>query len=172
MRATRFQQRVLNQPLATLPRVNLFAVLDHTMCEDDYETLTQRQRANLAQYLIEFRELAAQDPQRPKVAVIDVARDPLREVDSELSVEQVRTLRTNSKHLWILPVLEVAVTFGHRIRLISRSEKCRLAGILPESLQGLDERGLEIAIGNTIPVALIGVVMWPLYRAWLHMETK
>ena len=121
----------------------------------------------------QYRELC-HDPNCEKAArtvgVVDIARDPLKGVDSKIAVGCVRTLRTNNSHLWLLPSPQLEATFGDRGRRLNRDEKCRLAGLVPESLSELDEPDLEIAIGNTIPVPLVGVVLAPVLRAWAHME--
>ena len=53
--------------------------------------------------------------------------------------------------------------------MLSWQEKARLSGIVPESLEGLSIAGIEQALGNTIPVPLIGTIMAPVLLAWREM---
>ena len=47
-----------------------------------------------------------------------------------------------------------------------------MAGIVPESLRLLSDQELDKAIGNTIPVPLIGTVMFPVLRAWVDYQRQ
>jgi hypothetical protein len=100
------------------------------------------------------------------VAIVDVARDPFGQVDATAVAGGTRTLRTNCAYLWILPSTAWVPTFGVRGRFLSRDEKCRIAGLVPSSLSGLSDNDVTRAVGNTIPPPLVGVVMYPVLRAW------
>ena len=105
---------------------------------------------------------------RPRKLPLDVSRDPLKLFDAARVLEGTNTLRTTGSHLWVLPSAQAASTFGHRGRFLTRSEKARCAGIVPESLSDLTDAEFETAIGNTIPVPLIGTIMYPVLRAWVE----
>lgn len=165
LRQSPLQKRVLAAPLLRRPAVDLIHFLDMTDAPKDVDTLTLRQHANLLHYAKRFDALTSA---ATTVGVVDVARDPMRDIDSGISVGGVRTLRTNNSHLWILPGPAYRKDIGSMGRFLNRSEKCRVAGVVPSSLASLSDRELSRAIGNTIPVALCGHVLFPLCRAWVH----
>ena len=161
LRATPLQRRVLAANPLSRPPVDIMQFLDKTSQPADYDRLSFRQKINLTQQLDDFRQAES-----TTVGIVDVARDPLRAFDSEPSVGCTRTLRTNCCSLWILPGKSFEAVFGEKGRFLNRSEKCRLAGIVPSSLAMLSDSDLDQAIGNTIPVPLIGHVLYPVLRAW------
>jgi len=174
LRATPFQRRVFSMAVPSWGEVDIVHFSSPVASPDDWRSLSLRQQTNVLEYLEQYRELC-RDPNCEKAArtvgVVDIARDPLKGVDGKIAIGGVRTLRTNNSHLRLLPSPQLEATFGERGRRRNRDEKCRLAGLVPESLSELDEPpDLEIAIGNTIPVPLIGVVLAPVLRAWAHME--
>ena len=93
----------------------------------------------------------------------------MRDTDSHIEHNAVRTLRTNNSGLWVLPSDAYKGIFGEKGRLLSRKEKCRLAGVVPSSLRDLSDSDIEIVIRNTIPVPLAGVMLGPLFRAFIEM---
>lgn len=172
MRSTPFQRRVLSAAPRSWPDVDIISFLDQVAAPDDWDELSLRQKINVEEQLEQFH-IACAAPGSTcagTVAVVDVARDPLRSIDSKFTVGGTRTLRTNCSHLWILPSPRWQSVFGQRGRRLNRAEKCRVAGIVPGSLSELAEPDLDIAVGNTIPVPLIGVVLAPVLRAWAQME--
>ena len=48
------------------------------------------------------------------------------------------------------------------------SEKCRVAGIKPKSMDLMQEDDIEVALGNTIPVGLIGCDVVPVFRSCIQ----
>jgi hypothetical protein len=166
MRATAFQRRVLAQPLLSWPRVDVLGFLDQVRSDVDFEQISFRQQLNVIEQLEGFhRDL--REGLVASVAIVDVGRDPASKFDSTRAVGSTRTLRTNCSHLWVLPSPELIPAFGPKGRLLNRQEKCKVAGIRPSSLADLDAEALDTAIGNTIPVALVGVVLFPVFRAWI-----
>lgn len=105
------------------------------------------------------------------MAVCDAARDTLKNVDSGVCIEGTHTLRTNNSHLWVLPAPEVQKDFGDFGRLLTIKEKCRVSGVLPSSLSDLDDEQIELSLGNTIPIPLIGTVLLPVLRAWAEIRS-
>lgn len=167
MRQTRFQKRVLSQPYFAWPQVELLSFLDHEPADGDWEQLSTRQKVNALEYLRQFQGRVAESGWRRTVAIADVARDPMLSFDTVFSIGYMRTLRTNCSHLWLLPSEDLQSSFGPRGRFLSRSEKCRAAGIVASSVVSLSDTQLCTALGNTIPVPLIGIVSFPLFRAWI-----
>ena len=60
--------------------------------------------------------------------------------------------------------------FGERGRFLTIEEKCRLVGIELASVRpfiGLGSDFAEVAIGNSIPVTLVGSVRIPILCVWI-----
>ena len=163
LRQTPLQRRLLSTAPLSRPRVDIIHFLDPSPSTEDWYALTLRQQVNLLEQLHSFQSSCAPDA---TVAIVDVARDPLGQVDATAVVGGTRTLRTNCAYLWVLPSAAWVPTFGSRGRFLSRAEKCRIAGLVPSSMAGLSDNDVERAVGNTIPPPLIGVVMYPVLRAW------
>ena len=169
LQVSRFQKRLLWQPLLSWPRVRLTDFIDMEASPEDWAALTIRQQLNVESQLAEFASLLKKSPRAEvSVALIDSSRDPHGKVDAGICIEASRTLRTNNLGLWLLPSEDLKDKIGPKGRKLSRLEKCRLAGISAESLEGMTDTEVEVAIGNTIPVSLIGVVLYPLFRCALQ----
>jgi hypothetical protein len=164
LRQTALQRRVLDAAPFKHPSVDILHFLDQSSSDDDWGGLTLRQQVNVLHQLSEFRQDLSVIA---RVGVVDIARDPLREMDSKIQVGGTRTLRTNCSHLWILPGQLLVPTFGPRGRLLNRAEKCRISGIVPSSLASLSAAEVDTAVGNTIPVPLVGHILYPVLRAWV-----
>ena len=166
MRAARSQLRVLRQPFAPQSVCSLLSVLDKTACDSDWMDLTLRQQCNVLAQLdaFEARRQTLDDP--PAVGIIDACRDTLLRVDSDACLDSTRTLRTNCGSLWIVPGLEFRSTFGQHGRKLNRVEKCRCAGLVDTALDSLSPIEVDRAVGNTIPVPLMGTVLAPLLKAF------
>lgn len=162
------QQRIFQQPLKTWPQVNIEDFLERSRSDEDVNSLSVKQRLNLQEQLSRFRSELAQASGVARIAICDIARDPLRPYDSQVSVGSSRTLRTNCSYLWILPSEEAAQEYGPMGRFLRRCEKARFAGIVPSSLRGMSDSQVDVALGNTILVPLIGVVMGPVIRCWVE----
>ena len=108
--------------------------------------------------------------ERPAPGVVVFARDPTGHVDSEFSVDQVATLRTNNHTLWLFPPTSMVSVFGAKGRLMTIVEKARCAGFADGALRGLLKckrlHDAEVALGNTIPVPMVGNVLAPILRMW------
>jgi site-specific DNA-cytosine methylase len=142
--------------------------LDKVAQPDDFEHLSVTQQLNVLMQL----DTLAQEGSR-HVGVVDAARDPCKPMDSAIAVNRTRTLRTNNSHLWILPATAAQrLVYGERGRLMNRAEKARMAGITPFSLGKLTTAALETAVGNTIPVPLIGAVLVPILAAWRVLKQR
>ena len=165
LRTTRRLQRILCQPPLSFPQVDILNFLDDVQSEGDYSSLSVKQQVNLLAQLEEFHR-QCETVETEQVAIVDVARDPLKSAfDKTFAVGRTRTLRTNCTHLWILPSPRLA-RFGPKGRFLNRAEKARCAGLKPESLTDLNDAELCRAVGNTIPVSLIGTIMFPVLCAW------
>ena len=167
LRATPLQRRLLRAPPVRRPAADIVELLDQAAQADDWELLTLRQQVNLLAQLDAFR---ATEASRTTIGICDVARDPLRKMDGDISTGRTKTLRTNCSHLWILPGHDAAHRhiFGDKGRLLNRSEKCRLSGMVPSSLRDLTSHEVDVAVGNTIPVPLIGCILYPVLRCWVE----
>ena len=55
----------------------------------------------------------------------------------------------------------------HSRMIRNRNEKARISGVHPASLRHLSDKALVTALGNCIPVPLIGNVTPPYLRVWL-----
>jgi site-specific DNA-cytosine methylase len=169
LQSTRRLRRISSQPPFAWPPVKLIDFLDLQPCATDWERLSTRQQVNVLEQLQKFRLTSSED-EGQDVAVADISRDPLRPYDSSVAVDSTHTLRTNSAHLWLLPSARLSEKLGPKGRLLNRSEKCRAAGIVPETLSSLTDYELDFAIGNTIPVPLIGTILYPVLRAWAEAQ--
>ena len=164
MRRLSIQRKWLNAGPQRYSPVPLIDFLDKTQDDASWDSLGFRQRCNLDWHLAEWSK---QDRDSP--GLVDVARDPARPMESSISIGASRTLRTNCAALWILPPTAMIQTFGCRGRFLSSVEKCRLAGIVPSSMQALinnNSLAVDTAVGNCIPVPLVGSVMLPLLVMW------
>ena len=126
-----------------------------------------RQRINLSERIKTFRRQLEEQgiADKEEVAICDIARDPLKSF-AEVTTGYVACFRTNNAHLWVLPSLPLVGKLGDLGRLMTVAEKARCAGLVPESLASLRTHDSEVAIGNTIPVPLIGAIMLPVLKAW------
>ena len=167
MRASPRQRRILAAPRVRSPPVDIASFLDPIESPGDLDALTTRQQINLMEYLDSFQ--SSLEP-GSLYAIVDVERDPVRRVESTYSIGCVRTLRTNMSRLWVLPRGQAVHIIGNVGRLFSKDERCRSAGVVPSSLTCLTNADVHKAIGNTIPVPLIGTVMYPVLRAWIEMQ--
>ena len=175
LQSTRRLRHLCSQPPRSFPRVNLIDYLDLALSDDDWFQLTLRQQLNVTFHLDEFENKCKADSNEDsarKVAIIDAARDPLRKFESKLVTGKTSTLRTNSSHLWLIPSPGTQHLLGRRGRFLSSAEKCRCAGILPSSVISMTPLQIDTAIGNCIPVPLIGTVLFPVVRAWAEFEAS
>jgi len=172
LRSTRRLQRLSSQTPMSWPAVDILDFLHQSPATDDWDSLTVRQQVNVMEHVEQFEKECAtfEDPERPRVAIADVARDCMKRVESGRVVGHTNTLRTNCSHLWIVPSPAAKAIFGTRGRFLNRAEKSRCAGMVPESLAALSDAELDVAIGNTIPVGLIGTIMFPVVRSWAECE--
>ena len=164
-------QRLLwgRQPRRVEP-VPLRAALDPIAEPSDYEGLTINQKLNVDERLREWEDVRHRREPPAEIAIVDIARDTAKKFDGDLGIDESHTLRLNNAHLWIVPASHLYDVYGKKGRLLTFDEKCRLCGIVPQSLGGLSPSSIETALGNCIPVPLIGTVMVPLLRAWLEMH--
>lgn len=162
MRMTIFQRKLLMAKLPVLPAISLLSFLDLEGSDTDFEGLTLHQQLNVASQVQLFHGICGE----ALVGVIDSARDFFKGFDNAIAVDCVHTLRTSNKGLWLLPSPSMQGTFGKYGRFLRVSEKARLSGIVPSSLKGLCDSDAERALGNTIPVPLIGTVMVPMLAAF------
>ena len=170
MRATPFQRRVLSAPLKQWPAPDITDFLDRKASDSDWHDLTVRQQVNVLEQLQRFGEMCSERPPGTyTVGIVDIARDASKPIDSKITIGGTKTLRTNCSHLWVLPSPELSDTFGAKGRFLNRAEKCRLAGMVPRSLEEMPEGALEVAIGSAIPLPLMWVVMAPVLRVWIQM---
>ena len=84
--------------------------------------------------------------------IVDIGRDPLRGMCTDIAVNKTRTLRTPCADIWLLPSNNLTRTSG--------------AGVVLASMIALSEQDVDRAIGNTIPVPMMGCVMFPCLKAW------
>ena len=96
----------------------------------DFDTLTPQQQTNVICQLEVFRAMVAYGNAN-HVGVVDIARDALKETDTNIAAGSVHTLRTHNAFLWLLPSAEHEAEFGPRGRLLRDAEKCRCAGVVP-----------------------------------------
>lgn len=158
-------------PSVHRPEVDLQDFLDRERRDSDFEGLTLRQQVNVLEQMSVFEKmLCCAGEGKECVGVCDIARDPTKGFDSQICVGGTRTLRTNCSHLWLLPSSGLKEIYGPHGRFLSREEKCRVCGIRPSSVASMPSAALEMALGNTILVPLIGTVLFPVLRAWISME--
>ena len=62
--------------------------------------------------------------------------------------------------------------FGPRGRLLKDSEKARLTGIAPQSVDMLSSLSLQTAIGNSIPVPFVACILAPVVRALVEARRR
>ena len=109
------------------------------------------------------------------VAIVDIARDPTGACAfSEcIGFDCCKTLRLNNSDLWILPHKSVTAQLGPHGRRLRLDEKALITGIKPSSLVPfVSKHDAEKALGNTIPVPLIGTVLAPLLCSWSMMTRQ
>ena len=95
------------------------------------------------------------------------------QVDGDFTVGHSRTFRTNCNNLWLLPSPDLQEVLGERGRRMNRNEKSRFCGIVPESIAPyLNEEEFHRAIGNCIPVGMIGLCLYPVLKSWCVHESK
>lgn len=171
MRATRFQKRILSQPLVELPLVDITEIVESIPNPTDWEFASVKQKVNVMSQLETFQAMRLADPTLSEIAVTDCCRDPNGCVDKRISIGHFRTLRTNSADVWLLPGTpqweEVLGKYGRRA---TRAEKALASGFCHEWFSELSSLEFDRVMGNTIPVQMAGIVLLPLLRAWGHME--
>lgn len=162
MHRTLFQRMVLGAPLTSFPPVSLMHFLELEADDQDFDNLTLHQQLNVMSQMERFHSECGSSP----VGCVDCGRDIFKGYDNTIAHDSTHTLRTSNKNLWLLPAPSTQHIFGTHGRLLRVSEKARLSGIVPSSLRGLPVADAERALGNTIPVPLIGLVLLPLPRVW------
>ena len=169
MIATEFQKRIVQQPLPSLPPVDITIIVEKTACPSDWNCATLKQKMNVTVQQEKFEEARSLDHSLSEIAVTDCSRDPDGQVDSQLSIGHFRTLRTNCSDLWLLPGTSYwKSVIGPHGRRATRAEKAWASGFDPSCLASLSNAEFEKAIGSTIPVPLAGVILIPMLRAWMH----
>jgi len=119
MRASRFQARILQQPLQNLLRMDITAVIDRESKPADFENCTLKQKMNILTQqdtFLKIRHDGSCDASMSEVAVIDASRDPTGSFDKDLTVGWMRTLRTNNQDVWLLPSGKWITILGKRTR--------------------------------------------------------
>ena len=167
MRATDDQKIILDAPLKTIDRRPLKDFLD-LETGDDFGQQTIRQQTNILMQLEAFhKKLETMEPTVPKpdLAVIECTRDPVKGF-SDPTYDSVPCFRCSNNSLWILPSPGMQSTFGMQGRLLKKQEKARLCGIVYESVATLGDEAFHRAVGNAIPVPLLGAVLAPVLSAW------
>ena len=103
------------------------------------------------------------------VAIVDIARDVTKAFGEVVGFDVLRTLRRNNHDLWVFPNAkhyDSVECFGVHGRRLTLSEKSVLTGLPPYCLGSLTLAEAESALGNTIPVALVGSAIAPLLYSW------
>ncbi len=100
------------------------------------------------------------------MVVVDIARDVTKVFSEVIGWNTMRTLRLNNHDLWVLPHGSTVSVFGPNGRRLRLEEKEVLTGLPRGTLRRLDLHAAETALGNTMPVPLIGTVMAPVLAAW------
>ena len=164
---TPLQKRLWARPLRQCRPVSLRGVLAPCDKPEDYESLTLNQKLNVDARVEEWEAIRKKRAPHGELGIIDIARDASNiSFDSTFGFDECHTLRTNNSHLWIVPAIHLRATYGARGRFLTWQEKARLSGITPWSLEGMPVATINSALGNTIPVPLIGSVLAPLLQAW------
>ena len=167
MLRTPLQKRLWDRPLRQCRPVSLREVLAPCDKPEDYESLTLNQKLNVAARLDEWEAIRKTRTPHGELGVVDIARDASKVgFDSAFGFDECHTFRTNNSHLWVVPAIHLRATYGAHGRFLTWQEKARLSGIAPRSLEGMSVAGIQSALGNTIPVPLIGSVLAPLLQAW------
>ena len=164
MRRTPLQRRLLRQGPQRHVQLNLSEFLEHVKRDEDYEALSFRQKLNVDWHCDSWW---AQEREFP--GVVDISRDPTKKIDSQIVINRVQTLRTNNARLWLFPSSALKHAIGARGRLLTIVEKARLSGLTDNALDGLLKKDLahaETAVGNTIPIPMMGHILAPVLRMW------
>ena len=170
LRASPYGRRVLREGAPDIPQPPLLNFLDEKRCDSDYEQLTLLQQQNVDRHMQKYLQLLSSKPGLPQIAIIDCERQPDAEhtFDTNAVLGFLRTLRTKSQAVWLLPAPSLHGVFGARGRRLTRDEKIRCSGFEPSWLSALSDSEAVHAIGNTIPPPLAGHVLFPLVRAWAY----
>ena len=117
-----------------------------------------------------YLQALSSKPGLPQIATIDCERQPDADhtFDTNAVLGFLRTLRTKSQAVWLLPAPSLQGVFGARGRRLTRDEKIRCSGFEPSWLSDLSDSEAMHATGNTIPPPLAGHVLFPLVRAWAY----
>ena len=144
-------------------------MLDPVARPEDYDALTINQKLNVDARVEEWEFIRFKRSPPSELGIIDVGRGSAKPYDGPFGFDESHTLRLKSSMLWVDPASHLHGRYGAKRRLLSWQEKARLSGVVPEFLAGLSIAGIEQALGNTIPVPLIGTIMAPVVRAWREM---
>lgn len=147
--------------------VGLF--LDQESRPADAEHLSFGQKLNLEAQKQAWQLIQAVKPDA-KFAILDVARNVCLDVDSQLSIDHLHTFRCNNHFLWVLPCTSLQHILGESGRRLTVEEKSRMAGFTTGALRSLREPAAEKALGNTIPVPLIGDFLANVLAVWVMAE--
>lgn len=164
------QKRLWSLPPRVCPTMPLHALLDPVARPEDYDSLTINQKLNVDARMDEWESIRGNRSPPSELGIIDVGRDSAKPYDGAFGFDESHTLRLNNSNLWVCPASHLHGMYGKKGRLLSWQEKARLSGVVPESIEGLSRAGVEKALGNTIPVPLIGTVMAPVLLAWREMH--
>ena len=177
LRATATQCRVLTRGVPALLKRDIMEFLEAPASDADlnadWTDLNVNQQMNTLERIRHFHAHCENHPSC-RVLIADVARDATTgsSFGEGKGIDETMTLRRNNRYLWCVPAPNMVHFFGPRGRLLKDSEKARLTGMAPQSIDMLSSLSLQTAIGNSIPVPLVACILAPVVRALVEARRR
>ena len=148
-------------------KAELSNFLENTGVMSRVDLLSQKMRDNLQKYE-EMVRTGWAEVGKQQLCVVDLSRDPAKRFGACLSIEQLGTVTTKSKYLWLFGDEDGKVAMpGRWLTVRERALSC---GILPDSLLGMSDHAKIAALGCCTPPPLIGTVLKPIMNVWYDYE--
>lgn len=132
------------------------------------------QRQNLEAYLKYFQDhldtLPADLRAASKCAVVSLDRNPKNAFGAFYDLEACLTLTCGNRYLYVIADGLPSSLVPPRGRWLTIRERCKVAGVAPESLEMLTDQQAMHVLGNTIPVDMMGCVLMQVQDAWARFE--
>ena len=159
------------QPQKHCP-TNLMDFLDDCSQEVDLEKLGKVQRLNVKAWNEMFND-EKRIPPWSELGVVDLSRRPTGKFGAYISEDFAPIFTTKNDKLLIMKKADAssAKTAGHG-RVLTIKERAAMQGYLTTAFPNMSERQVVMALGETLPVNLAGVMLEPVMKAWATYESR
>jgi len=152
------------------PRVKLESELE--VCLDsDFDRLSRRQQKNIADWKPIFDAQCQQRGLPNALGVIDSSRSPYARFKASVAIDSCHMFSTKNSRMAILRH-GASAKVPPQGRLLKTSERCKLHGVLADTLLGQSCSQRVFSIGNMFPVDMAGVCLRQIMMKWVIWERR